>query len=159
MSLREHPEPTRKLPNQNAGRYLRIILGAVDGPDEEVRPGHVADRLDVSPASVTEMTQHLSEAGYVDHEPYGGISLTERGASMARHLQWRQCVFARFFETTLDVAVPGNASYEASFSMPAHVLDQAREYVGLDCRDECDDRVWEAECWAEANQVADAATE
>lgn len=147
MAITDHPEPARELPNRNAGRYLRTILGAVEGPEDEVRPSHIAERLDVSPASVTEMTSHLAEDGYVDHEPYGGISLTARGASMARHLQWRQCVFARFFETTLEETLPGPASYEASFALPADVLDSARAYVGMDCKDECDERVWESECW------------
>jgi len=151
MALTEHPEPAHELPNRNAGRYLRTILGAVDGPDDEVRPGHVAERLDVSPASVTEMTNHLAEDGYVEHEPYGGISLTPLGASMARHLQWRQCVFTQFFEDTLSVQMPPAASYEASFALPADVLDEAREYVGLDCRGQCDDRVWEYECWEDTD--------
>ncbi len=159
MSLSEYPEPARELPNRNAGRYLRTILGAVDGPDDEVRPSLVADRLDVSPASVTEMTSHLAEDGYVDHEPYGGISLTQKGASMARHLQWRQCVFTRFFESTLSETVPDPAAYEASFALPASVLDEARAFVGLDCRDRCDDRVWETDCWEEGAESEEASIE
>lgn len=150
MSLSDHPEPARKLPNRNAGRYLRTILGAVEGPDEEVRPSHIAERLGVSPASVTEMTDHLTEDGYVDHEPYGGISLTPKGIEMARHLKWRQCVFARFLEAALEIRPPMEASYEASFALPAHILDAAREYAGVECRDHCDDRIWEAECETES---------
>ena len=156
MSLSEHPEPARELPNRNAGRYLRTILGAVDGPEDEVRPSLVAERLDVSPASVTEMTNHLAEDEYVDHEPYGGISLTAKGASMARHLQWRQCVFTRFFDATLSASVPEPAAYEASFALPANVLDEARAYVGLDCKDSCDDRVWETDCRDEDADAGDA---
>ena len=155
MGLRDHPEPIQELPNRNAGRYLRTILLSVEGPKEEVRPSQIADQLDVSPASVTEMTNHLAEDGYVDHEPYGGISLTRKGASMARHLQWRQCVFMRFFESTLDVEVPGAASYEASFALPADVLERAREFVGLDCKHRCNDRVWEDSCMEPAQLSVD----
>ncbi|MFB6086749.1 MAG: metal-dependent transcriptional regulator [Halodesulfurarchaeum sp.] len=146
MGLTDHPEPVQELPNRNAGRYLRMILLSVDGPEDEVRPSQIADRLGVSPASVTEMTTHLTESGYVDHEPYGGISLTRKGASMARHLQWRQCVLGRFFESTLDVDVPGTESYEASFALPGAVLERAREYVGLECKKRCSERVWEDSC-------------
>ncbi|MEF8772535.1 metal-dependent transcriptional regulator [Halodesulfurarchaeum sp.] len=158
MSLTGHPEPARKLPNRNAGRYLRAILGSVEGPEDEVRPSHIADRLDVSPASVTEMTAHLSEDGYVDHEPYGGISLSSDGASMARHLQWRQCVFTRFFQETLDVEIPPTASYEASFALPADVLDEARAHVGLECKGECDERVWDLECWDDTEPMFEDGT-
>lgn len=146
MGLTDHPEPVQELPNRNAGRYLRTILLSVDGPTDEVRPSQIAESLDVSPASVTEMTNHLADAGYVDHEPYGGISLTRKGALMARHLQWRQCVFVRFIESTLDVEVPGTESYEASFALPAAVLESAREYVGLECKTRCNERVWEDSC-------------
>lgn len=149
MTLSDHPEPARQLPNRNAGRYLRTILAAVEGPDDEVRPSLLAERLDVSPASVTEMTNHLADAGYVDHEPYGGISLTSNGASMARHLQWRQCVFTKFFESTLSETLPDAAAYEASFALPPEVLDAARAHVGLDCRNRCDERIWETNCLRE----------
>ncbi|MDR5656541.1 metal-dependent transcriptional regulator [Halodesulfurarchaeum sp. HSR-GB] len=146
MSRTDQPDPVADLPNRNAGRYLRSILAAVSGPDEEVRPSHIADRLGVTPASVTEMTRRLAADGYVDHEPYGGISLTRKGALMARHLQWRQCVFTQFFEESLDVSIPETASYEASFALPAAVIDEARAYVGIDCEDRCDERIWETPC-------------
>ncbi|MFW6004277.1 MAG: metal-dependent transcriptional regulator [Halodesulfurarchaeum sp.] len=158
MELTDHPEPVQELPNRNAGRYLRTILLSVDGPTDEVRPIHIADQLDVSPASVTEMTNHLADAGYVDHEPYGGISLTRKGASMARHLQWRQCVFVQFLESTLDVEVPGMESYEASFALPADVLERAREFVGIECKQRCNDRVWEESCTEHA-QLAPKGTD
>lgn len=151
MSRTDLPDPVAELPNRNAGRYLRTILGAVDGPDDEVRPSHIADRLDVTPASVTEMTRRLEADGYVDHEPYGGISLTRKGALMARHLQWRQCVLTQFFEDSLSVSLPSTASYEASFALPAGALDEAREHVGLDCEDRCDERVWGQDCLDEAD--------
>jgi DtxR family Mn-dependent transcriptional regulator len=70
---------------------------------------------------------------------------------MARHLQWRQCVFARFVESALDTPIPAAASYEASFALPAGVLEQARQYVGLDCKDQCDERIWDQGCQEEAN--------
>ncbi|MFB6109316.1 MAG: metal-dependent transcriptional regulator [Halodesulfurarchaeum sp.] len=151
MSRSDHPDPVADLPNRNAGRYLRTILGAIEGPDEEVRPTHIANRLDVSPASVTEMTRRLEAEGYVDHEPYGGISLTRKGEAMARHLQWRQCVLTRFFEDSLSVSLPETASYEAGFALPAEVLDAAREHVGVDCEDRCDERVWGQNCLSGAD--------
>ncbi|MFW5965612.1 MAG: metal-dependent transcriptional regulator [Halodesulfurarchaeum sp.] len=150
MSSNDAIDPVAKLPNRNAGRYLRMILATVDGPEDEVRPGRVADRLGVSPASVTEMTDRLAEKGYVEHEPYGGISLTRRGRDMARHLQWRQCVLLTFFETTLGVTLPERASYDASFALPAEALHQAREAVDLECDGRCSERIWEEDCVSEA---------
>ncbi len=39
----------------------------------------LADVLGVSAPAVTRMVQRLKEAGYLEHEPYRGISLTEKG--------------------------------------------------------------------------------
>ena len=138
--------PVTTLPNRSAGRYLREILLAVEGPTEEVRPSEIADRLGVAPASVTEMTQRLAAEGYVDHEPYGGISLSPSGAALARHLQWRQCVLSRYFVSELDVEIPEQASVQASFELPLEAIRRLRDAVGLVCRDRCDDRVWSGEC-------------
>jgi len=148
-------DPVADLPNPNAGRYLREILVAVGGPDEEVRPSTVATRLGVTPASVTEMTGRLAAAELVDHEPYGGISLTERGASLARHLQWRQCVLRRFFEEAMEVEVSPAASFEASVALPIAALRALREALDLDCRDRCDDRVFTADCGAPPRPTAE----
>lgn len=143
MGITTERDPVIDLPNPNVGRYLRIILTTVDGPGEEVRPSTIADRLEVTPASVTEMTARLAEDGLVDHEPYGGISLTPDGARTARHLQWRQCVFGRYFEEIVGTEIPNEAAYEASFALPLSALRALRETVDLECQDTCDDRVYD----------------
>ena len=48
-------------------------------PGIRVRNGDLAQYLDLSPASVTEMIQRLSRNGFVDYIPYKGALLTESG--------------------------------------------------------------------------------
>ncbi len=43
----------------------------------------LAERLGVSPASVTAMLKRMDEAGLVVHEPYRGVTLTAEGERMA----------------------------------------------------------------------------
>ncbi|MGI8461101.1 MAG: metal-dependent transcriptional regulator [Solirubrobacterales bacterium] len=43
----------------------------------------IADRLGVSPASVTAMLKRMSEAGLVEHEPYRGVQLSAAGEKVA----------------------------------------------------------------------------
>ena len=43
----------------------------------------LADRLDVRPASVVGMVRKLVALGLVEHEPYRGVRLTERGRAVA----------------------------------------------------------------------------
>jgi DtxR family Mn-dependent transcriptional regulator len=139
-------DPVAVLPNPAAGRYLRTILEAVEGPADDLRPSGLAKRLDVTPASVTEMTDRLAGAGLVEHEPYGGITLTADGIAVARHLQWRQCVVRRYVVEILGVEVPEQAGYAAGVALPAEAIREMARAVALDCRDGCDDRVWEQDC-------------
>ena len=48
-------------------------------PGSRVRNGELAEYLDVSPASATEMVQRLARNGFVDYVPYKGTCLTEKG--------------------------------------------------------------------------------
>ncbi|MAP98691.1 MAG: hypothetical protein CL428_10525 [Acidimicrobiaceae bacterium] len=48
-------------------------------PGARVRNGELANYLDVSPASATEMVQRLAKNGFVDYVPYKGTCLTEKG--------------------------------------------------------------------------------
>ena len=137
---------THTLPNRNAGNYLRTIL--TESPDRtaEIRPGRLSDVLDVTPPSVSQMLEKLEEAGYANHRPYGGISLTEDGEALARHLQWRTCVFETFFEAQFGVELSDRQSYRASFELPDQALVEMSERLDLPCRHRCDERVWPGNC-------------
>ena len=43
----------------------------------------VASALDVNPASVTEIFQKLSDEEYINYEKYSGVTLTEKGRTIA----------------------------------------------------------------------------
>lgn len=47
--------------------------------DPYVSTSALAEEMGVSAAAVTRMVQRLKDAGFVDHEPYRGIILTEQG--------------------------------------------------------------------------------
>ena len=145
MAVTQRPETVPEPPNATAGRYILAILAAVDGPEGEVRPSTLADRLGVTPASVTEMTERLAAQGLVDHEPYGAIALTADGTAVATNLQWRQCVLRRFFADEMDIEIPEAAAVSAGTALPEAALRRLSDAVDIDCRGRCDDRVWEPE--------------
>ncbi len=76
--------------------YLKVIyeletrMGAAATSD-------VAQALGVAPASVTGMIRRLASQGFVDHEPYRGVQLTELG----RHTALRTIRRHRILETYL----------------------------------------------------------
>ncbi len=48
-----------------------------------VSTNELAERLDVTPGSVSAMVRKLSEVGLVEHEPYHGVRLTSQGRRVA----------------------------------------------------------------------------
>jgi DtxR family Mn-dependent transcriptional regulator len=78
--------------------YLKAIY-QLGGSSGDVPTSAVADRLDVSPASVSGMIRRLHEQGLVSHKRYQGVRLTRRGARQAveviRHHRLLELYLAR----------------------------------------------------------------
>ncbi|MFP4633233.1 MAG: metal-dependent transcriptional regulator [Halobacteriota archaeon] len=88
--------------SESAEMYLKeIYLLSRDG--ERAKTGDVADRLGVSPPSVSEMLDDLSERGLVDYEKYRGARLTDDGEDRAVTLLRKHCLIERFLVRFLDV--------------------------------------------------------
>jgi DtxR family Mn-dependent transcriptional regulator len=84
-------------------QYLLAIYIAEHRDDAPVAPGLVADMLDKSPATVTETCQRLAEDGFVDYEPYEGVTLTESGRDHAAELHETYVTVSWFFRSVLDL--------------------------------------------------------
>ncbi|MGB3698354.1 MAG: metal-dependent transcriptional regulator [Gordonia sp. (in: high G+C Gram-positive bacteria)] len=59
--------------------YLKVIWTSQEWSDAKVSTKVLAEKLGVSPSTVSEGIRKLSDQGLVDHEPYGGVTLTEAG--------------------------------------------------------------------------------
>ncbi len=62
--------------------YVKAIYTLESG-EGTVTTTALAERLDVRPASVSGMLPKLTELGLVEHEPYHGVRLTQRGTRVA----------------------------------------------------------------------------
>lgn len=62
--------------------YLKTIYKLQD-VDESVTTNAIAERMDVSAASVTNMMKKLADMSLVEYAPYQGITLTEGGRKIA----------------------------------------------------------------------------
>ena len=65
--------------------YLKIIF-ELGGSHKKVSNKDISLGLGIAGGSVTEMVSKLSDEGLVVHEPYAGISLTEKGQKYAAEL-------------------------------------------------------------------------
>lgn len=65
--------------------YLKYIFER-DGP---VRTSELAGTFRVDPSTITKTLSELTSAGFLIHEPYHGVSLSDRGRQYARFLTKR----------------------------------------------------------------------
>ena len=63
--------------------YLEV-LDAIITEKGYAQVKDVSKILGVGPSSVTEMFQKLGEAGYINYEKYGGVTLTAKGKKIAK---------------------------------------------------------------------------
>lgn len=86
---------------QSIEDYIKAIfqLGK-DGA--AVQTSAIAERLDVRPASVSNMMRRLAKLGLIDYAPYRGALLTEEGEALARRMVRRHRLLERFLSEVLD---------------------------------------------------------
>ena len=63
--------------------YLKTIYQLQLETDERVGTSAIADRLDVTPPTVSSMLEKLDDRGLLDRKKYGGVTLTEDGERVA----------------------------------------------------------------------------
>lgn len=76
--------------------YLKCILLAQQEGQERVATGWIAQRLAVSPGTVTAMLKTLSDAELVGYEPYAGVALTPGGRQLASRVLRRHRLLELF---------------------------------------------------------------
>ncbi len=106
--------------------YLINILRLTEGKGN-VRTSEIADYMNLSPGSVTEMLKILNREGYVNYERYHGVSLTPSGLEIARGLRRKHHIMERFLTDVLDM--DDNAAHEQAHVMEHAISDDAAEKI------------------------------
>jgi DtxR family Mn-dependent transcriptional regulator len=80
------------MPSEQIENYLKNIY-KIESAEGKVSTSSLSERLQISPASVTEMVKKLASEGSLTHTPYKGVSLTEAGKRAAlkilrKHRLW-----------------------------------------------------------------------
>ena len=88
--------------SESVEEYLEAIY-AYNEKGELAKNQDLAERLRVSPPSVTEMIKKLAEKGLVTYEPYKGAILTGRGMAMAQSVVRKHRLLERFLCDTLGI--------------------------------------------------------
>ena len=88
--------------SENVEEYLECLWELTqDGTP--ARTSDIAKRMDVSPASVTEMMQRLDSQGYISYERYKGATLTEKGLRIGEAIKRKHRLLERFLVDVLGI--------------------------------------------------------
>lgn len=128
--------------SESVGRYVSAIHLLTAGTDRRAGTGELAEVLDVSAASVTEMVTSLDDRGLATYEKYDGVVLTEAGEEAAREFRWRRCVAENFLEGDLglDPAAFGDDADDPralGLALPEAAVHRLKEIVDHPCDGAC----------------------
>lgn len=96
-------------------------LAYYQGEAQPISTSALADVLGVSAPAVTRMVQRLKDAGYLDHEPYRGVVLTDAGVREALKSIRRHRLVERFLTDVMDFG--WHEVHEAADELGAVVSD------------------------------------
>lgn len=81
--------------------YLKLIWGSGEWHDEPITVTQLADRLGITAPTVSEAVKRLAQEGWLLHEPYGSIALTEAGRTAALKMVRRHRLLETFLHRWL----------------------------------------------------------
>jgi DtxR family Mn-dependent transcriptional regulator len=119
MAAAEHQRPSEAIED-----YAKAIYSLARQGDGTVATNALAERLGVTPASVSAMVKRLDERGLVEHVRYKGVRLTPDGERVALEIMRHH----RLLETYLaeHLGVPWDRVHEEAEALE-HVLSEYLE--------------------------------
>ena len=104
--------------------YLKAVYDLSKNGDL-VSTTEISQKLDVAPASVTEMLKKLSQDGYIKYSPYHGSTLTEKGLQEAQKVTRKHRLLEKFLSDVLHI---GKDKVHTQACQMEHALsDEAEE--------------------------------
>ncbi|ADK84634.1 iron (metal) dependent repressor, DtxR family [Desulfarculus baarsii DSM 2075] len=118
MSTTKHSGDHQELTPQLEDYLETIALLQEQSP--VARAKDIADRLGVTPATVTSALRSLAEKGLINYQPYSHITLTDQGRQRAQDVLRRHEVLSEFFGVVLRAP---SRQAEDNACRAEHVLD------------------------------------
>jgi len=82
--------------------YLEALYNLTQG-GRTARTSEISKRLNIAPASVTEMLRKLADRGLVNYSLYQGVTLTEEGLKIAAKMTRKHRLLERFLHDVLKI--------------------------------------------------------
>ena len=97
------------------------------GDGAAVSTNAIAERLGVSAASASSMVKKLDGLGIVEHVPYRGVGLTERGMSIALEVLRHHRLLERFL--VQELGVPWDRVHDEAEVLEHHISEDLEELI------------------------------
>jgi DtxR family Mn-dependent transcriptional regulator len=97
------------------------------GDGAAVSTNAIAERLGVSAASASSMVKKLDGLGIVEHVPYRGVGLTERGMSIALEVLRHHRLLERFLVE--ELGVPWDRVHDEAEILEHHISEDLEELI------------------------------
>lgn len=101
--------------------YLKAIY-ELQAEERACSPKVLAERLDVTPASASDMTQRLADLDMVEREPYQGVELTAAGELTALEVIRHHRLLELFLVETLGI--PWDEVHEEAEVLEHHISEE-----------------------------------
>jgi DtxR family Mn-dependent transcriptional regulator len=111
-------------PSEAIEDYAKAIYALARRTGGAVSTNALAERLDVTPASVSAMIKKLDERGLVEHVPYKGVRLTDEGERVALEVMRHHRLLELYLAEQLGV--PWDRVHEEAEALE-HVLSEDLE--------------------------------
>lgn len=124
--------------NTSTEEYLEALYTLTED-GKTVGTSALSRRLNIAPASVTEMLKKLSDEGYVNYSPYQGATLTQKGFGIAEKMARKHRLLERFLHDVLKI---GNEKVHTEACAMEHTLSDEAERAlcrMLNAPDSCPD--------------------
>jgi len=89
--------------NESMEMYLETIY-LLEKSEGHAHSVDISKKLGVTKASVTKATKNLKQAGYIVKEPYGSITLTDKGRALSEEVYRKHELIKFFLIETLEVS-------------------------------------------------------
>ena len=101
--------------------YVKTIYHLQTETDDRVRTSEIANRLEVTPPTVTSMVEKLAERGLLDREKYGGVELTPEGQRVALEVIRHHRLLEAYLTEHLDY--PWSEVHEEADRLEHHISE------------------------------------
>ena len=111
--------------------YLRGVYHLLED-EGYVRSVDLADYLDITKPSVSEMLQQLNKEGMINYKKYSKIRFTAKGFKIAKNLTFKHRIIESFLKNTLRINSKNihEEAHRLEHAFSSEAIDKLRRLLG-----------------------------